>query len=316
MDAIGNTPLVKLKRLTAGLECRVLAKLEYFNPSGSIKDRMARFMIEDAERRGLLRPGGTIVESTSGNTGAALAMLAALKGYRAIFTIPDTASKEKIDALRAFGAEVLITPSDIPPTHPRSCYEVAKHIARETPNSYYPDQYENQANALAHYHTTGPEIWGQVGGEIDYLIAGIGTGGTLSGAAKYLKERKPSIKAIAVDPKGSVYYDYFKRGKLSEPRTHHTEGIGRDKLCSALRWEYVDDVVQVSDRRAFEMARRLAREEGIFAGGSSGAAVHAALKVAKKARRPGTVVVILPDGGAKYLSKLYNDDWMRSKGFL
>lgn len=314
LEVIGNTPLVELRRMNRS-RARVLAKLEFLNPGGSIKDRMAWHIIQDAERRGLLLPGGTIVENTSGNTGAALAMIAAVRGYKAIFTVPDKMSAEKINALKAFGASVIVTPTNVAPDDPSSYYSVAKQLAEDTPNSFYVNQYENPMNVEAHYSSTGPEIWRQSGGRVDYLVAGAGTGGTVSGTSKYLKERNHDLVTIAVDPIGSVYHEYFHHHRISPSSVYAVEGIGEDKLCSTMRFEYIDDVVQVTDGEAFLSARRLAREEGIFAGGSSGAAVHAALDAARRADPDDVIVVILPDGGVKYLSKFYNDDWMAEHGF-
>jgi cystathionine beta-synthase len=314
--AVGNTPLVRLKQVAKGVRPKVLAKVEYLNPGGSVKDRMAIYMIEDAVRRGLLKPGGTIVENTSGNTGVGLAMYAAAKGYRALFTIPDKMSNEKINLLKAFGAEVVVCPTAVPPDSPESYYEVAKRKAGELPNAFYVNQYHNPMNPEAHYHTTGPEIWEQTAGRIDCFVAGAGTGGTVSGAGRYLKEMNSQVRVVAVDPVGSVYYDYFKSRTLSEPHPYLVEGIGEDMLCQAMDMSVIDEIVQVTDRESFIMARRLAREEGIFAGGSSGAAVVGALRVAEKMQRDQVLVVLLPDSGDRYLSKIFNDDWMREKGFL
>ncbi len=316
LDTVGNTPLVRLAHVTRGIKPALWAKLEFLNPSGSVKDRMALYMVEDAERRGILKPGGTIVEGSSGNTGAALAMIAAVKGYRCIITMPDKMSDEKKNLMKALGAEVIVTPTDVPADSPQSYYSVARRIASETPDAWYPDQYNNPKNIEAHYHTTGPEIWHQTEGQIDYLVAGIGTGGTLSGAARYLKERKPDIKIVAVDPEGSVFFGYFKTGKLPRPRVYKVEGIGEDYLVKAVDFSLIDDIIQVNDKDSFLMARRLAREEGMFAGGSSGSAVWAALKLGAGLEVDQNVVVILPDSGDRYLSKIYNDPWMKRNGFL
>jgi cystathionine beta-synthase len=313
---IGNTPIARLRNMQNGSGVNVWAKLEYFNLTGSIKDRMALYIIEDAEKRGLLKPGATIIENSSGNTGTALAMIAAIKGYRCIITIPDKMSEEKINLMRAYGAEVIVTPTDVPADSPQSYYSVARRLAEETPDSFYPDQYNNPKNIEAHYRTTGPEIWVQTGGNIDYFVAGIGTGGTLSGTAKYLKERKPDIKIIAVDPVGSVFYNYFKTGQCGSPHSYKVEGIGEDYLVKAVDFNLIDDIVQVTDKDSFITARRLAREEGLFGGGSSGSAVWASLKIADKAKPGENVVTILPDSGSRYLSKIFNDDWMRQNGYL
>lgn len=316
LGIVGNTPLIKLNKITKDVNATILAKLEFMNPGGSVKDRIAVYMVEKAIKNGLLKPGGTIVEATSGNTGIGLAMYAAVKGFKAIFTIPDKMSQEKINLLKAFGAEVIVCPTNVPPDSPESYYEVAKKIVKETPNSYFVNQYHNEDNVEAHYMTTGPEIWGQTGGRIDYLVAGAGTGGTISGVGKFLKEKNPDIKIIAVDPVGSVYYDWFKYKRLIEPKVYMIEGIGEDMLCETMHFEVIDDIVQVSDVEAFFMARRLAREEGILAGGSSGAAVYAALKISKDLSKDKVVVVILPDTGRNYISKIFNDEWMKEKGFL
>jgi cystathionine beta-synthase len=315
LSAIGRTPLVRLHKVAGAGHATVLAKLEFLNPGGSIKDRMALHIIEKAERAGLLRPGGTIVENTSGNTGVAIAMLAAVKGYRCIFTMPDKMSKEKQDALKAFGAQVIVTPTNVPADSPDSYYSVAKRLAAETPDSFYLNQYHNPDNIEAHYQLTGPEIWEQVDGRVDAFVAGLGTGGTMSGCGRFLKEKNPTLRNVGVDPVGSVYHSMFKTGKLTQPHVYKLEGIGEDMMCGAMDLTVLDDVRQVTDAESFAMARRLAREEGIFAGGSSGAAVHVAVQVARE-MGPGKVVVVpLPDGGRSYVSKLYSDEWMRDNGF-
>lgn len=315
-EVVGNTPLVRLHRLAKNCRGAVLAKLEFMNPTGSVKDRMAIYILDEAVRAGQLKPGGTIVEATSGNTGAAVAMYAAANGYKAIFTIPDKMSEEKINTLKAFGAAVFVCPTAVPPDSPESYYETARRIAAETENCYFIGQYHNLKNIEAHYKLTGPEIWEQTEGKITYLIGGIGTGGTISGAARYLKEQNIKIRVVAVDPLGSVYNDYFKTQNLIEPHTYLVEGIGEDMLCPTIDFTVIDEIVQVDDGQSFQTARELARTEGILAGGSSGAAVYAALKVAERFNENDLAVVILPDSGLKYLSKFYNDDWMKEKGFL
>jgi cystathionine beta-synthase len=315
LSAIGRTPLVRLSKLAGPDQATVLAKLEYLNPGGSIKDRMALHILEKAERAGLLRRGGTIVENTSGNTGVGLAIAAAVKGYRCIFTMPDKMSKEKQDTLKAFGAQVVVTPTNVPADSPESYYSVAKRIAAETPNSFYVNQYHNPDNVEAHYRTTAPEIWEQVEGRLDAFVAGLGTGGTMSGCGRFFKEKDPRIRNVGVDPVGSVYHSMWKTGKMSEPRVYKLEGIGEDMMCGAMDLSVLDDVRQVTDAQSFAMARRLAREEGILAGGSSGAAVHVALQVARELG-PGKVVVVpLPDTGRAYISKFFSDEWMRDNGF-
>ncbi len=315
LSAIGRTPLVKLQKLAGPEDATVLVKLEYLNPGGSIKDRMAVHILEKAERAGLLRRGGTIVENTSGNTGVGLALAAAVKGYRCIFTMPDKMSKEKQDVLKAFGAQVIVTPTNVPAESPESYYSVAKRIAAETPNSFYVNQYHSADNVEAHYQLTAPEIWEQVGGRLDAFVAGVGTGGTMSGCGKFFKEKDPRVQNVGVDPVGSVYHSMFKTGKLGTPHVYKVEGIGEDMMCGAMHLEVLDDVRQVTDAQAFTTARRLTREEGIFAGGSSGAAVHVALQVARELGRGKVVVVPLPDGGRSYVSKLFSDEWMRDNGF-
>ncbi len=316
LSAIGNTPLVKLNKLTGPNDATVLVKCEFMNPGASIKDRMALHIIEKAEREGLLKPGGTIVENTSGNTGMGVALAAAVKGYKCIFTMPDKMSSEKINRLKALGAQVIVTPTNVPAEDPNSYYETAKRLARETPGSFYLNQYHNPENIAAHYASTGPEIYEQTGGKFDYFVSGLGTGGTMSGAGKYFKEKMKGVKNIGADPIGSVYESYFKTGKLSQPHVYKVEGIGEDMLCKAMDFSVVDDVRQVDDKQCFVAARRLAREEGIFAGGSSGAALHVALEIAREAGKGKVVVTVLPDSGSSYISKFFSDEWMRDNGFL
>jgi cystathionine beta-synthase len=315
LSAIGHTPLVKLQKLVGPDDATVLVKLEYLNPGGSIKDRMALHIIEKAERSGLLKPGGTIVENTSGNTGVGVAMAAAVKGYRCIFTMPDKMSKEKQDTLKAFGAQVIVTPTNVPADSPESYYSVAKRIAAETPNSFYLNQYHSADNVEAHYRITAPELWEQTGGKLDAFVAGLGTGGTMSGCGKFFKEKNPKILNVGADPIGSVYHSMFKTGKLSQPHVYKVEGIGEDMMCGAMDLSVLDDVRQVTDAQSFVVARRLAREEGLFAGGSSGAAVHVALQIAKELGKGKVVIVPLPDGGRAYISKFFSDEWMRDNGF-
>ena len=317
-QTVGDTPLVKIRKLTAnrGIRATVLVKLEFFNPTASVKDRMAIYMLNAAAVSGKLKPSSTIIEATSGNTGAAAAMYGAAHGHKVILTIPDKMSSEKIDTLKAFGAEVHICLTAVPPDDPRSYYETAKALAAKCDEPFMLNQYHNPDNIDAHYNTTGPEIWAQTEGQIDVFVAGVGTGGTMSGTARFLKEQKPEIEVVAVDVEGSVFYDYFKNGELPEPHPYLVEGIGDDMLCQALDFSVVDEMYKIDDKTSFLMGRELALEEGILAGGSSGSAVHAALEHARGLDESKTVVVILPDAGSKYVSKMYNDDWMLEKGFL
>lgn len=318
-ETIGNRPLVRLTHIANDVDAEVLAKIESFNPGGSVKDRVGLAMIEDAESRGALKPGGTIVEATAGNTGLGLAIGAASKGYRMIFVVPDKMSQEKIDLLKAYGAEVVITATAVPPSHPDYYVNRAKTIANETPNSFVPDQFSNAANPEAHYRTTGPEIWRQAGGRLDFFVAGMGTGGTISGVARFLKERDSRIKIIGVDPQGSVYAEFKRRGTIGIAGSYKIEGIGEEFIPKTMDMDLVDEVVTVIDKDAFLTARALARTEGILAGGSSGAAVYAALQVARDLGRQGKgkrIVVLLPDTGRNYLTKIYTDDWMKVNGFI
>ena len=320
LETIGNTPLVKLQKVAKDVRGTVLAKVECMNPGQSIKDRIAVKMIEDAEEEGLIKPGGTIIEGTSGNTGMGLALVAAVKGYKCIFTTQDKQSKEKIDMLRALGAEVKICPTDVDPDDPRSYYSVAKRLNEEIPNSFYPNQYDNMSNTAAHYETTGPEIWEQTAGRVTHYVAGMGTGGTISGVAKYLKEQNPAIKVIGVDSVGSVYKHYFETGEFDKSVIHPylTEGIGEDIIPENMDFDLIDEVVQVNDEHAFLTTREIARKEGLFVGGSCGAAVYGALQYTDEhpLGEDDVMVIILPDSGTRYVSKIYNDKWMKEHGFL
>lgn len=317
LPTIGWTPLIRLGRVGAGVRTPVYGKAEYANPGGSVKDRIGLRIIEDAERRGELRPGGVIVEGTSGNTGVGLAVAAALKGYRCIFTMPDKMSQEKVRLLKAYGAEVVITPTAVPPDHPDNYVNKAKQIVRDTPGAILANQFYNQVNPQAHYETTGPEIWTQTEGRVTHYVAGAGTGGTVSGAGKYLKEKNPRIRVIAGDPQGSLYAGYSRTQTLGEGYPYKVEGIGGDKIPSTIWFEHIDEFRQVPDREAFAMARRLAREEGMLVGGSAGLNVALALEVARELDDPtACVVTILCDTGERYLSKLFSDEWMQENQLL
>ena len=317
LETIGHTPIVRLNKVIGDVASPIYAKVEFFNPGGSIKDRVGLHIIEKAEKAGLLEPGGTIVEATSGNTGVGLAIAAAVKGYKCIFVMPDKMSDEKIHSLRAFGAKVVVTPTAVYPEDPRSYYSVAKKLVEVTPNCFYANQYHNPDNPEIHYLTTGPEIWEQTGGEVDVLVAGIGTGGTVSGIAKYLKEKKPSVKVVAVDPIGSILTNYFKTGKIdAATKVYKIEGIGEDFIPSNIDFKLIDEFVQVNDKESFLMCRDLLLKEGIFGGVSCGSAVCGTIKYAKTLKEKKNIVVILPDSGNRYLSKAFNDNWMRENGFL
>ena len=315
IDAIGNTPLIRLNHVTEGIESAIYVKLESLNPGGSMKDRIAYSIIQDAESSGMLGPGGTIIEATSGNTGAGLAMIAASRGYKCIFVMPDKMSSEKIDALRAYGAKVVVCPTAVEPSDPRSYYSVARRLVEETPGAFYANQYHNPANPDAHFHSTGPEIWAQTHGEFDAFVAGMGTGGTLSGCGRFFKTQNAKIKIVGVDPIGSIYYEYLKTGRLTKAFSYSVEGIGEDFLPSTMNLSILDECIQVDDRECFLMTRELVRREGLFVGGSSGAAVVGALKYARQLKKPQRIVVLLPDSAQKYLSKIFNDGWMRANGF-
>lgn len=316
LETIGNTPLVKLQKVTRGLSATLLAKVESFNPGGSVKDRIGIKLLEEAERKGLIKPGGTIVESTSGNTGMGLAIAAAVKGYRSIFCMPDKMSLEKINLLKAMGAEVVVTPTAVPPESPDSYYSVARRLAKEIPNAFLANQYFNDDNPLAHYESTGPEIWKQTAGKITHYIATMGTGGTISGAGRFLKEQNPNVQVIGIDPEGSILRDYFYTKQMTVARPYKVEGIGEDIIPGTTHFQYIDEIVQVNDRESLNMARRISRTEGILAGGSCGAAVAGSVKYLKGKDANTLAVVILPDTGERYLSKLYNDAWMRDNGLL
>ena len=316
LEAVGNTPLVKLNKVTMGVPGELYAKCEFLNPGGSIKDRIGKYMIEQAEKKGLLKPGGTVVESTSGNTGMGLAITSAIKGYKTIFVMPDKMSEEKRQNLRAFGAKVVITPTGVAPDSPQSHYSVGARLARETPNSFYANQYDNTTNRDTHYHTTGPEIWEQTGGNFDAIVIGMGTCGTISGLGRYFKEKKPSIKIVGVDPKGSILKDLFETGKAGQAHTYKVEGIGEDILPKNCDFKVIDEIVRIEDKESFVMTRALLSREGIFAGVSSGSAVVGALRYMSQTENPGRVLVILPDSGNRYLSKVYNDAWMIENSFL
>jgi len=318
LETIGNTPMVKLNKVTKDIKATVLAKIETTNPGNSIKDRMALKMIEDAEKSGKLKPGGTIIEGTSGNTGMGLAIAAVIKGYKCIFTSTDKQSKEKFDALRAFGAEVIVCPTNVDPEDPRSYYSVSSRLEREVPNSWKPNQYDNLSNTDAHYEQTGPEIWEQTEGKVTHLVVGVGTGGTISGTAKYLKEKNPAIQVLGIDTYGSVFKKYKETGIFdkNEIYPYITEGIGEDFLPKNVDFSLIDHFEKVTDKDAALMTREIARKEGIFAGNSTGSAVAGVLQMKDRFKEGDVVVIIFPDHGSRYMGKMYNDDWLRDRGFL
>jgi cystathionine beta-synthase len=318
LETVGNTPLVKINRITKDMPCLVLAKLEEFNPGNSVKDRIGIKMIEDAEKAGKLNPGGTIIEGTSGNTGMGLALAAIIKGYKCIFVSTDKQSKEKMDLLRAVGAEVIVCPTNVEPSDPRSYYSVSRRLSTEIPNSFYPNQYDNLSNRAAHYETTGPEIWKQTEGRITHFVAGVGTGGTISGTAKYLKEQNPDIKIWGVDTYGSVFKKYHETGEFDtkEIYPYITEGIGEDILPANVDFSLIDHFEKVTDKDSFVMTRRLVREEGILAGNSSGAALAGVLQMKAQLKEGDVVVVLFPDHASRYIGKAFNDEWMRERGFI
>jgi len=316
LDGIGNTPLIKLSRITEGLKADIFAKLEYLNPMGSVKDRIAKYMIEKAEKEGRIKPGDTIVDNSSGNTALGLAMVCAIKGYKVKMVVRDSLSSEKIKFLKALNVELLMVDHTLPPESPDSYNNITPRIARETPNGYYFDQHNNRDNNEAHYMTTGPEIWEQMEGEIDYFVSGVGTGGTICGVSKFLKEKNPNIKIVGVDPAGSIFYDYFHSKKITKPYRYLIEGLGDEFLIGCVDFSLIDDIYRVTDKEAFLMTRELADKEAILAGGSSGATIWACLKLAREIDRPARIVTIFADSGTRYLSTIYNDGWLKEKGIL
>lgn len=313
LDAVGNTPLVRLNQLTNGVKSDIFAKLEFLNPMGSIKDRIARYMIEKAEKEGRIQKGQLIIENSSGNTALGLAMTAVQKGYKLKVVVRDSLSKEKMDQLRAMDVEIIQVDHTLPPESPDSYNNITPRIAADTPGCFFPDQHNNRDNNEAHYMTTGPEIWEQMDGKIDYFVAGMGTGGTIGGVAKFLKEQDPNIKVIGVDPEGSIFYDWFHTGKMTKPAPYLIEGLGDEFLIGCADFSNIDDIIRVSDKDAFEHARLLVRKEGVMGGGSSGAALYGVLTLAKSLEKPARIVTVFPDGASRYLSTIFNDDWLKSK---
>lgn len=316
LEQVGNTPLIKLNKITRGLKADIFAKLEFFNPMGSVKDRIAKYMIEKAEKEGRIKPGDTIVDNSSGNTALGLAMVCALKGYKLKMVVRDNLSTEKIKFLKALNVELVMVDHTLPPESPQSYNNLAPRIAQETLNAYYFNQHNNQENNETHYVTTGPEIWEQMEGKIDYFVAGIGTGGTICGVSKFLKEKDPKIKIIGVDPKGSVFYEYFHSKRLIKPSPYLLEGLGDEFLIGCVDFSLIDDIYQITDKEAFRMTRKLANKESIFAGGSSGAALWAAIKLAREIDAKARIVTIFADSANRYLSTIYNDYWLKEKGMI
>lgn len=316
LDSIGNTPIVRLDNISKGLKAKIWAKLEFMNPGGSLKDRIALYMVEKAEREGKIKPGDTIIENSSGNTAMGLAIVARQKGYKLKIVIRDTTSKEKIKMLQVLGVDVILVDASLPPEDPKSYNNYAKNLADEHPDFYYIDQHNNLDNNESHYKTTGPEIWEQLEGRIDYVVAGVGTGGTLCGMGKYLKEKNPNIQLIGIDPMGSIFYDYFKRKKLIKPYRYKIEGIGDEFLIKTAQLELLDDMYQVDDKTAFQWTKKLANEEGILSGGSSGANVWASVKLAKEIDREANIVTLICDSGYKYFSTIYNDEWLKENDLI
>lgn len=316
LGTIGDTPLVRLNRVTDGVKASIFAKVESFNPGGSVKDRIGINIVKDEIAKGKLKPGGTIVECTSGNTGCGLALVAAVMGFKVIFTMPDKMSQEKVNLLKAYGARVVMCPTNVPADSPESYYSVARRIVEETPGAITTNQYFNPLNPDAHYRTTGPEIWRDTAGRVDYYVAGLGTGGTISGAGRYLKEQNPEIKVIGVDTEGSILKHYFYHNEIIEAKPYLVEGIGEDIIPGNIHWDWIDEVVTAPDRESFALTRRLCREEGILAGGSCGSAVYGAIEVARELDSDKIVVVLLPDTGERYLSKVHSDEWMMENGMM
>ncbi len=316
LDVVGSTPLVRLNKLTNGVKSHIFAKLEFQNPMGSIKDRIAKYMIEKAEKEGRIHNGQLIIENSSGNTALGLAMVAVQKGYKLKVVVRDSLSKEKMDQLKALGVEIQTVDHTLPPESPESYNNITPLIVEQTPGCYFPDQHNNRENNETHYHTTGPEIWEQMDGDIDYFVAGMGTGGTISGVARYLKEKDPSIKVIAIDPRGSIFHDYFYTKTITKPAPYLIEGLGDEFIIGCADFSNIDEIYRVSDKDAFLHARMLVQKEGIMAGGSSGAALWGVLKLAKSLEKPARIVTIFPDGASRYLSTIFNDAWMKEKGLL